>query len=212
LYAADNNGNFVPISGYGGTSVPTESAISDGGGSTLTPQSTISGLYSVAWDQRCDGVTVRASAINPAAAISFDVLGPYPQNIVPEVGPRYYWTNSHGSQASFEGPFITDQNNAVYGTFGYTNCASGVGPCPGGPHQAAWNQVWYYNYNYAGAFFVLYGDVNPPVASGSVDILSERPVPVATPSGSSGGVNSSPIPLPSTPDGSGGVSSSPIPI
>jgi hypothetical protein len=215
IYTADGYGDFVPIAGYGGTSTPTETATSDGGGSTIVAQTTITGLYFVGWDAGCDGVTVTASAPNPAYAISFDVLGPYPQEINPEIGPRYYWTNSHGSQGSFEGPFLTDASGNIYGTSGYSKCAGGTGPCPGGPYQAIWDQVWNYAYGSNSAFGILYGDLFPAVTTGTVDILNAptpSPVPIASPSGSSGGVQSSPIPIASPTGGSGGVNSSPIPL
>jgi hypothetical protein len=211
LYTADGDGNFVPTAGYGGTSTPTETSTSDANSNTRAPQTTIPGLYLVAWDQSCGGVTVNASAPNPAYGISFDVLGPYPQDIIPEDGPRYYWSNVHGQQYSFGGPFITDANNNVYGTFGYYECAYNGESCPGGPYQAVWNQVWYYSPN-SNVFGVLYGELFPPVVTGSVDIQAFPAVPIPSPSGGSGGVQSSPVPLPSTPGGSGGVSSSPIPI
>jgi hypothetical protein len=182
LYTADSLGDFVPVAGYGGTSTPTETATSDNGGTTLTPQTTIPGLWFVSWDGNCDGVAVNATATNPAYAISYDVLGPYPQDIDGE-GPYYSWCNADGCWDSFGGPFYVDpQNGSIDGSYGYANCAWDGYLCNGGPYQAAWNQVWYYHNNSEWAFYLLYCDLYPQVITGSVDIQdAPSPNPSGTP-------------------------------
>jgi hypothetical protein len=72
LYDADALGTFVPVAGYGGTTTPVITASPDPGGQTTVAQTTIPGLYFVQWDPNCDGVTVSASAANPAFALVAD--------------------------------------------------------------------------------------------------------------------------------------------
>jgi hypothetical protein len=95
LFSADGYGTFVPIAGYGGTSTPSMTAVSDPGSTTTAAQSTISGIYLVSWDSPCDGVTVSATAANPAYAIYSDTY-------------------------NYDGPYV----NGV-GTHGYENCWNG---------------------------------------------------------------------------------------
>lgn len=186
LYAADVLGTFVPVAGYGGTSTPVESSASDPGGTTRAGQTGVPGIYEVDWDAHCLGVTVTATTANPAHAIFADVYG-----------------NGSG------GPFTANGQP----TYGYVRCYEGSGPCPGGPYQGIWTLVYPINDGFW--YPLVAGIYNLATVSGSVDILNAptpSPVPIASPTGSSGGVSSSPVPLPSTPGGSGGVSSSPIPI
>lgn len=73
VYTADAEGVFVPVTGYGGTSTPTVSGTSDGGGTTRLAQSPL-GSYFVSWDAGCDGLFLSASAPNPAWALYNDVV------------------------------------------------------------------------------------------------------------------------------------------
>jgi len=174
LFPTDPLGNFVPTAGYGGTSTPqlVLPEIPDNGGSTKAGQSTIPGLYSVGWDNNCDGVTISATATNPSYAILYDVYG-----------PNWY---SQGN-SDYGGPFSTTGQE----TWGYYACAYGYGSCPGGPYQGLWNLTWYYGWPYWG--YDPYstpltgyncGDSTPsgicggllgPTAGGSVDIEDMYP-------------------------------------
>jgi hypothetical protein len=66
LFTADGTGTFVPVAGYGGTSTPSLTYTSDVPGTTAAAHSNISGLYFANWDAGCDGVTISATAANPA--------------------------------------------------------------------------------------------------------------------------------------------------
>jgi len=159
LFSADGLGNFVAAAGYGGTSTPTLGPVSpDQGSSTTVGQTGVAGLYQVAWDSNCDGVGINATTANPAYAIYQDVTG---------VGFTY----------NYAGPFNGPSNQFGGATFGYDNCYLHLGPCPGGPYQALWNQWWSGAPEY-------YGDpidnINAAVISGSVDI-EDAPSPTPTP-------------------------------
>jgi hypothetical protein len=182
LYTADLLGDFVPVAGYGGTSTPTESAAPDAGGSTITPTvATIPGLWFVSWDNNCDGVTVTGTATNSAYAISYDVLGPYPQDINTNNDfPYYQFSNGSGNWDSYGGPFTTDLHGNTVATYGYANCAWDGTLCNGGPYQAVWNQVWYYYNNWQNAAYNLYDSIYPQVVTGTVDIL-DAPSPSPSP-------------------------------
>lgn len=89
FYDADQLGDFVPIGGYGGTTTPTIT-LSGGGGSTAFAQTTVPGVYNIAWDSNCDDIGVNASALNPAYPIYADANyseGNYP-------GIEYLYNNN----------------------------------------------------------------------------------------------------------------------
>lgn len=179
LFSADALGSFVAAAGYGGTSTPLiTSEVADNGGATRAGQSSLAGLYLINWDNNCNGVTVNATATNPAYAIVTDIYGPYQYtNYVPNGYPiEASWYSTQGQYApSYGGPF--DQyGNATYG---YQNCWYNPGSCPGGPYQGLWNLSWGWNYG----FYPLtgypsegvYGGIYGPTAGGSIQIENMYP-------------------------------------
>ena len=75
FYEADSLGQFVAVSGVGGTTPVTVSGQPNAGTTQIT-QTSIAGIYSIAWDGACDGVTVTASATNPIAPLISDSRAP----------------------------------------------------------------------------------------------------------------------------------------
>jgi hypothetical protein len=73
LYPADAEQGFVPIAGYGGTSISQITAVIPLSGTTKIVQSA-AGSYYVSWDAGCDGVRVEITSPNPAYAVWNDVL------------------------------------------------------------------------------------------------------------------------------------------
>lgn len=119
LYPADNEGYFVPIAGYGGTSTPQVSSFSsDNGGTSTIAQSTLGEWYAVL-DQgngtTCDGVSINVNASNPAYAIYYDLLNQWP----------YFSFGYNGDYAYYYGYYD-----------GYVN----------GPNQGLFNLWWGYGW------------------------------------------------------------------
>lgn len=80
IYETDGVGNFIPAAGSGGTATPSMTGTADSGTTTLS-QTTIPGVYNVAWDGSCDSITVNATGQNPAYPIYTDAVnysGVYP--------------------------------------------------------------------------------------------------------------------------------------
>ncbi len=162
LYTADENGAFVPVAGYGGISTPVMTYASDPGGTTVAAQTTIPGLYFANWDNNCDGVTVNATATNPAYAI-------------------------YSSTTDSAGPL--DGNG--HDTYGYEKCYNGNGPCPGGPYQGLWDMWFPFDEPYYPQYFIngptVTGSVNilnaPTPGPSSQPSSGPSPGPSASASG-----------------------------
>ncbi len=65
LYPVDALGDFVPVAGAGGTSLPTISGSSEGGTTSVQPSS-IAGIFNVVFDVNGDSFDATVSTINPA--------------------------------------------------------------------------------------------------------------------------------------------------
>lgn len=112
VYSADWEGAFVPVAGYGGTSTPTVTGTSDNAGTSKFAQTTIPGIYSAIFDGSYDGITLNATAANPAYAIYNDVASANYSNYYYGYSSNYtagpnqgifnlYFTNTNGFQNWF---------------------------------------------------------------------------------------------------------------
>jgi hypothetical protein len=142
IWEADAIGTFVPVAGYGGTSLAAVTAQPNYPGTTTAGQTTISGLYQVNWDGGCDGVVVSAGAANPAYPIvdtenvhapapytdGYDkcYLGTGPCPAGPYQGLwELYWVYDQGSA------FYLPQSQAQTQTVsGYVNITASPSPAP----------------------------------------------------------------------------------
>lgn len=119
LYETDALGNFIPVAGSGGTSTPTASGTADAG-NTVMAQTTIPGVYNVAWDAGCDSISMNASGPNPAYTIYNDVANYANQNAYP--GISYLYDND----INYIENWLNDQLNyqTVSGSADITNSPS----------------------------------------------------------------------------------------
>ena len=116
FYSADALGTFVAAAGYGGTATPAISSTPMTGSNSVLAQTSIAGVYQVNFDNNCGGLTIFATATNPASAITNSALSTSATN--------YAGGNSY---------------------YQYYYCYYGDDPCPGGPYQGFWNMYWRYN-------------------------------------------------------------------
>jgi hypothetical protein len=128
-FTADANGVFIPVAGYGGTSTPTLTGTSDGGGTSKLVQTGASGLYVISADSSCDGVTVFGSAPNPAYSIYNDVTSAnystyyndYYFNHIVGSPNQGIWTLVNVYTDTLGQNFYQLQNQAVNGTIDIRN-------------------------------------------------------------------------------------------